>query len=85
MRFSSNGTSTPYKSKMEGDMKNEGWLGNLPIKKKKKGKEKKIWCSWAREKIPMNGSNMRKRRKEKYHTRAYIPFTTKYSILIIHP
>ena len=33
MSFGSNGTFSPYKSKMEGDMKNEGWLGNLPINK----------------------------------------------------
>ena len=64
MSFGSNGTFSPYKSKMEGDMKNEGWLGNLPINNKKKGKEKYLWCSWAREKIPMNSSNMRKRRKD---------------------
>ena len=56
--------------------------------KKKKGKEKNLWCSWAGGKIPINNSNMRKRRrkeriKENNHTRAYIPFTTKYSILII--
>lgn len=45
---------------MEGDMKNEGWLGNLPIKKKKErrkkygahGLEKKfLWTvvTWERE------------------------------------